>query len=89
MRQRHAQVTASIDYYEERLAEQTTQLGRLNRNRDYIEEEEELRETQPEAPPLSEEDLQREEEEMRQLERKKRELEDRVHSMSRDISGLR
>jgi chromosome segregation ATPase len=89
MRQRHAQVTASIDYYEERLAEQTTQLGRLNRNRDFIEEEEDLEEKQPEAPPLSEEDLQREEEEMRQLERKKRELEDRVHSMSRDISGLR
>jgi hypothetical protein len=47
-------------------------------------------EEEPEpAAPLTEEDLQREEEEMRQLERKKRELEDRVHSMSRDISGLR
>jgi chromosome segregation ATPase len=89
MRQRHAQVTASIDYYEERLAEQTTQLSRLNRNRDFMDEEEEVEEEQPEAPPLSEEDLRREEEEMRQLERKKRELEDRVHSMSRDISGLR
>lgn len=88
MRQRHAQVTASIDYYEERLAEQVTQLNRLNRNRDYMDEEEEEEEP-PEAPPLSEDDLRREEEEMRQLERKKRELEDRVHSMSRDISGLR
>jgi hypothetical protein len=89
MRQRHAQVTASIDYYEERLAEQTTQLSKLNRNRDFLDEEEEVEEEQPEAPPLSEEDLLREEEEMRELERKKRALESRVQSMSRDISGLR
>jgi chromosome segregation ATPase len=89
MRQRHAQVTASVDYYEERLAEQTTQLGRLNRNRDFMDDEEEMEEEPQVAPPLSEEDLRREEEEMRQLERKKRELEDRVNSMSRDISGLR
>jgi chromosome segregation ATPase len=74
MRQRHAQVTASIDYYEERLEQQTSDLHRLNRNRDFLDEIEDLR---------------REEEEMRQLEKKKRELEDRVHSMSRDISGLR
>ncbi|KAF2027277.1 acyl-CoA dehydrogenase NM domain-like protein [Setomelanomma holmii] len=77
MRQRHAQVTASIDYYESRLAEQTTQLSRLNRNRDYMDEDDDIAEEVPEAPPLSEEDLRREEEEMRQLERKKRELEDR------------
>jgi chromosome segregation ATPase len=90
MRQRHAQVAASIDYYEGRLAEQTAQLGRLNRNRDFDDfDDGDIAEDAPEAPPLSEEDLQREEEEMRQLERKKRELEDRVHSMSRDISGLR
>lgn len=89
MRQRHAQVTASIDYYEGRLAEQTTQLSRLNRNRDFMDDDDEVEEESRVAPPLSEEDLRREEEEMRQLERKKRELEDRVHSMSRDISGLR
>lgn len=88
LRQRHAQVTASIDYYEERLAEQQTQLSRLNRNRDFVDEDDEVEE-QEEAPPLTEDDLRREEEEMRSLERKKRELEDRVHSMSRDISGLR
>ena len=45
-------------------------------------------EPEPVAP-LTEEDLRREEEEARQLEKKKKELEDRVHSMSRDISGLR
>jgi DNA repair exonuclease SbcCD ATPase subunit len=89
MRQRHAQVTASIDYYEERLAQQTSEFHRLNRNRDFLDEMDHVEEEPQEAPALSEEDLKREEEEMKQLERKKRELEDRVHSMSRDISGLR
>ena len=90
MRQRHAQVTASIDYYEGRLAEQTTQLGRLNRTRDLVDDEpEDVEEDARVAAPLTEDDLRMEEEEMRQLERKKKELEDRVHSMSRDISGLR
>jgi hypothetical protein len=46
-------------------------------------------EPEPVTAPLTEEDLRREEEEMRQLEKKKKELEDRVTSMSRDISGLR
>jgi DNA repair ATPase RecN len=91
MRQRHTQVTASIDYYEERLSEQQTRLGKLNRSReDYRDEDVEEEEEEPEpVAPMTEEDLRREEEEMRQLERKKRELESRVQSMSRDISGLR
>ncbi len=90
MRQRHVQVTASIDYYEGRLAEQQTQLSRLNRSRDFIDDDQDVAEAEAQqTAPLTEEDLRREEEEMRQLERKKRELEDRVHSMSRDISGLR
>lgn len=90
MRQRHVQVAASIDYYEGRLAEQQTQLSRLNRSRDFVDDDPDEAEEEPQqAVPLTEDDLRREEEEMRQLERKKRELEDRVHSMSRDISGLR
>lgn len=90
MRQRHVQVTASIDYYESRLAEQQTQLSRLNRSRDFVDNEpDEAEDEAQQAAPLTEDDLRREEEETRQLERKKRELEDRVHSMSRDISGLR
>lgn len=90
MRQRHAQVTASLDYYEGRLAEQTTQLSRQNRNRDFVDDEPDEIEEEPQVvAPLTDEDLRREEEEMRQLERKKKQLEDRVHSMSRDISGLR
>ena len=89
MRQRHVQVTASIDFYEGRLSEQQTQLSRLNRSRDFIDDDPDVAEEAQQIVPLTEEDLRREEEEMKQLERKKRELEDRVHSMSRDISGLR
>ena len=89
MRQRHIQVTASIDYYEGRLAEQQTRLNRLNRSRDLVDEPDIVEEEPQQAVPLTDEHLRREEEEMQQLERKKRELEDRVHSMSRDLSGLR
>lgn len=89
MRQRHAQVTASIDYYQERLAEQTIQLGQLSRNRDFADDEPDPVPEPAAVAPMTDEDMRREEDEMKQLERKKRELEDRVNSMSRDISGLR
>lgn len=90
MRQRHAQLESSVEHYEYRLAEQTTQLERLSRSRDYHDDQPEESE-EPEAPafvPMTEEDLRREEEEVRQLERKRKGLEDRVHNMSRDLSGV-
>lgn len=90
LRQRYAQVSASLQYYEERLSEQQVQLEKLSRSReDYMDEAEEEQDEPEPVAPLTEEDLRREEEEARQLEKKKKELEDRVHSMSRDISGLR
>lgn len=90
MRQRHARLESSLEYYENRLAEQTVQLGRLNRSRgEYAEEYEDADPEPQEEFVLTAEDLRREEEEVRQLESKKRGLEDRVHSMGRDISGLR
>lgn len=90
MRQRHARLEASLEYYETRLAEQTAQLGRLNRSRgDYVDDDAEIEEEPQEDVILTAEDLRREEEEVKLLESKKRGLEDRVHSMGRDISGLR
>lgn len=92
MRQRYSRLEASIEYYENRLSEQTKQLSKISRSRDYIEDEQEDLEAEPDLPafqPMTEEDLRREEEEVKQLERKKRGLEDRVNSMGRDISGLR
>ncbi|KAF2876766.1 DASH complex subunit Spc34 [Massariosphaeria phaeospora] len=91
MRQRHATLEASLEHYEYRLAEQTAQLGRLNRGRDYIDDEPAEASTDTHAPvfqPMTYEDLRREEEEVRQLEKKKRGLEDRVQSMGKDISGV-
>ena len=38
---------------------------------------------------VTEEDLRREDEEIRELEKKKRNLEDRVNGMDRDLGGLR
>lgn len=86
MRQRHSRLEASIEYYESRIADQTAQLSKLNRSREYTEHEPE--ELQQVTPIMTEEDLRREEEEVRQLEQKKRGLEDRVNSMGRDISGV-
>ena len=90
MRQRHARVESSLEYYESRLAEQAVQLNRLNRSRgEYVEDDDDDEEEPQEPFVLTAEDLRREEEEVRQLESKKKALEDRVHSMGRDISGLR
>jgi chromosome segregation ATPase len=91
MRQRHARLETSIEHYEYKIAEQTTQLSRLNRSRDYLDDEPEEVEAEMEKPayePMTAEDLRKEEEEVRQLEKKKRGLEDRVNSMGRDISGV-
>lgn len=91
MRQRHIRLEASIENYEYKIAEQTTQLSRMNRSRDYLDDEPEEAEAETEAPafePMTAEDLRKEEEEVRQLEKKKRGLEDRVNSMGRDISGV-
>ncbi|KAF2477868.1 acyl-CoA dehydrogenase NM domain-like protein [Lindgomyces ingoldianus] len=80
MRQRHRRLEASIEHYEYRIAEQTTQLGRLNRSREYMDDEPGEIEAPVEAlvfVPMTEEDLKREEDEVRQLEQKKRGLEDR------------
>jgi chromosome segregation ATPase len=91
MRQRHNRLESSIEYYENRIAEQTTQLSKNNRARDYTSDDPEEAEAEPEpiiSQAMTEEDLRKEEEEVRQLERKKRGLEDRVNSMGRDISGV-
>ena len=92
MRQRHKRLEQSIEHYEYRIAEQTAELSRLNRSRDYLDDEpEDVVEPEAEPPavePMTADELKREEEEVKQLEQKKRGLEDRVNSMGRDISGV-
>jgi hypothetical protein len=95
LRLRHAQLTSSVAHYEQKVANQTRELDRMNKSDGWSGEEELEDEGQknpgtgPEADvEVLEEDLRREEEEIRDLERKKRELEDRVSGMERDLGGL-
>jgi chromosome segregation ATPase len=88
LRQRHEQLSSSISHYEERVAEQTLQLDRMNRphsyDDDYFNGESEHDDIQP---PTSD-DLKREEQEVKDLEAKKRGLEDRVSGIEKDLGGL-
>lgn len=95
LRQRHNRLTASINHYEARVAEQNAQLSRMNRQReygsDYADEEadEEVEgDDAVEDYPFTEEDMKLEEEEIKELEKKKRALEERVSGMEKDISGV-
>ena len=95
LRSRNAKVTASLDEYEHLVAEQTTQLGRMNGASvsgldDEADEEVMVHSTQsiPTEMPTSEEDLRREEEGIAELERRKRTLEERVSGIEKDLGGL-
>ena len=92
LRQRYQQLAASIDHYERRVAEQTEQLNKMNRPRDFDEEEDDedtaLQQQPVEEMVFTEEDMRLEEEEIKELERKRRTLEERVSAMEKDISGV-
>jgi uncharacterized protein YlxW (UPF0749 family) len=91
LRQRHRRLAGSIQHYEAKVAEQTSQLSRMNRSRDYGSDYdgEEVVEDEPVAlSEFTEEDMRLEEEEILDLERKKRSLEERVSAMEKDINGV-
>lgn len=96
LRARHQRLSESIAHYEERVADQAAQLARMNRSRDFDDEEDEYAEAesqeQPEFGdgnyPMTEEDMRREEEEIRELEQKKKNLEERVGALGRDLTGV-
>lgn len=75
-----------------RVAEQNAKLSKLNKPRDFEEDNADdhdgAEQEENIAVPMTEDDLRREEEEIKELERKKQGLEERVNSMSRDISGV-
>ncbi|TID22236.1 DASH complex subunit Spc34 [Venturia nashicola] len=89
--QRHRRLAGSIQHYEVKVAEQTSQLSRMNRSRDYgsdYDGEEVAEEEQVATSEFTEEDMRLEEEEILELERKKRSLEERVSAMEKDINGV-
>lgn len=96
LRQKHAQQTSTLTYYEAKVAEQAQRLEGMNRDRrgggdeDYDDDDDV---SMAAAAPASadgptEEDLRQEEDEIRELERKKKELQERLRAMDKDLGGL-
>ncbi|KAF2760176.1 DASH complex, subunit Spc34 [Pseudovirgaria hyperparasitica] len=92
LRKRHLELIVSIEDYEIKVAEQNERLNRMNRRRDFDDDDEadQHPEAEPESiqAPLTDEDYHREEEAIKELEQKKLGLEERVTSMGKDITGV-
>lgn len=93
VRRRFSKVAASIQQYEELVANQAAQLRSMNRpsafsmdNMDEDAFQDAPKQTQEHV--LTFEDLHREEENIRELERRKRTLEERVSGMEKDLGGI-
>ncbi|KAL1899154.1 hypothetical protein Sste5346_003076 [Sporothrix stenoceras] len=93
LRQKHAQQTSTLTYYEAKVAEQAQRLEGMNRDRrggdeDYDDDMSMAAATPAAADGPTEEDLRQEEDEIRELERKKKELQERLRAMDKDLGGL-
>lgn len=98
LRTRNTQVLESMEKYEGLVAEQSKQLGRMNRPSSFGFDDEDAatevlaerggRNSQAGEPSMTQEDLRLEEDEVAELERKKRSLEERVGGMEKDLGGL-
>lgn len=92
LRNRYAQLSSSIDHYDERVRRQATQLEKISRPHEFgdLDDEGEMstEDQDEEELEITEEDLRREEDEVRELEKKKKALEDRVNGMEKDLGGL-
>ena len=90
-RQKYAQQSSTLAYYEGKVAEQQGALERMNLERVLDEEEEDDEESKhvaDEIVGMTEEDLRREEAEVRALDKKKRELQARLRAIESDLGGL-
>lgn len=93
LRSRHARIQTSLQHYEQKVVKQTRELERMNRQGDWDGDspDEEVAEEGDEGADdtvITDELLRQEEEEIMELERKKKELEERVSGMERDLGGL-
>ncbi len=91
-RQKYAHQSNTLAYYEAKVAEQQEALDSMNKD-PWMHEDAEQGEIQGGhvdggADAFTEEDLRKEEEEVRGLERKKKELQERLRAMEKDIGGL-
>lgn len=89
-RSKYAHNRSTLAYYEAKVAEQAEALGRMNKDHwmDDDEEEEDDGGDSAQEEVLTEENLRREEEEVRELDKKKKELQERLKAMEKDLSGL-
>ncbi|KAK7732260.1 hypothetical protein SLS53_008549 [Cytospora paraplurivora] len=98
LRQKWANQSNTLAYYEAKVAEQAERLGKMNRRpHDYAEQEPEQEQEDVEMldvnagimdSQMTEEDVRREEEEVRELDKKKKELQERLRAMDKDLGGL-
>ncbi|GLI77134.1 hypothetical protein PoHVEF18_005419 [Penicillium ochrochloron] len=89
LRYRHEMIAESIARLEDRVTANTAELEQMRRS--YGDDEDAYAPapvSQPDAPDVTDEDIERELAEIRELERRKRTLEARVTGMDRDLGGL-
>lgn len=87
LRQKYSHQCNTLAYYEAKVAEQQEALERINADR-WADEEEQQADDGADAGLFTEQNLRAEEEEVRELERKKKELNERLRAMDKDLGGL-
>ncbi|KAF5521592.1 hypothetical protein CGCA056_v006591 [Colletotrichum aenigma] len=89
LRNRYAHQTNTLAYYEAKVAEHQAALERMNKDHWMGDEEEpEDDEEEEDEDMMTEEEYRAEEELVRDLDRKKRELQQRLRAMDKDLGGL-
>ena len=89
LRRRYREIRGGLGHYETKVERLEREFGRMNGGGTWSgEDEEEENDAVEFGEMITDEDLAREEEEIRDLERKKKELEERVTGMERDLGGL-
>lgn len=97
LRQKWANQSNTLAYYEAKVAEQSERLVRMNKRPDDFGDEDAENDADEGEDPvnngdmdslMTEEDLRREEAEVRELDKKKKELQERLRTMDKDLGGL-
>ena len=90
LRYRHELISDSIANLDDRVARNTAELDQMRDSYgdDYDDYYENAGSLQPEAPEVTDDDIEQELEEIRDLERRKRALDARVTGMERDLGAL-
>lgn len=91
LRQRYAHQTNTLAYYEARVGEQSEALGRMNKDHLFDDDDDEGEEEggfQGDGDVWTDEELRREESEIRDLDKMKRELQERLRDLDKDLVGV-